>query len=149
MTSSRSAPLWVVTLWWGLVGALLGFGVAGLASIGVFLLPLALVLLVVALLVPALRRPSTPALLVGLSTAPLFIAWLNRGGPGLVCTTSGTSTSCVDQWSPWPFVATGVLLAGGGLALLVHGRRVEARAALAADELSRDAAGAGVTQPHP
>ena len=142
MTPRRSASPWVLTLWWGSVGALLGFGVAGLASIGVFLLPLALVLLVIALLVPALRTPSTPALLVGLSTAPLFIAWLNRGGPGLVCTTSGTSTSCVDQWSPWPFVATGVLLAGGGLALLVHGRRVEARAALAADELSRDPAGA-------
>jgi hypothetical protein len=129
-----------VTLWWGSIGALLGFGIAGLASIGVFLLPVALVLLVVAVLVPALRSPATPGLLIGLSAAPLFIAWLNRDGPGLVCTRSGTTTTCVDEWSPWPFVATGVLLAVGGLGLLVHGRRVDARAVPAAGELSTDAA---------
>jgi len=140
MRPHRSARAWVLTLWWGSVGALLGFGVAGLASIGVFLLPLALVLIVVAVLVPALRTPSLPALLVGLSTAPLFIAWLNRGGPGLVCSTTPTSSSCVDQWSPWPFVATGVLLAGGGVGLLVHGRRVEGRAARAVTALPGDAA---------
>ena len=37
------------------------------------------------------------------------------------------STSCVDAWSPWPFVATGLLLAGGGLALLATTRRRSGR----------------------
>ena len=67
--------------------------------------------------------PSLPGLLVGLSTAPLYIAWLNRDGPGLVCTTTADSMSCSDQWSPWPFVALGVLFAGAGVALLVVSRR--------------------------
>ena len=60
---------------------------------------------------------------MGLSTAPLFIAWLNRDGPGPVCTTTAESISCSDQWSPWPFVALGVLFAGAGVALLVVTRR--------------------------
>ncbi len=120
--SSRSASPWAFPFW-GVVGALVAFGVAGLATIGLFLLALASVLLAVAFAVPALRRPSLPGVLVGLSTAPLYIGWLNRGGPGTVCTTTADSTTCTDQWSPWPFVAVGVLLAGAGAILLVSARR--------------------------
>jgi hypothetical protein len=127
----------VLTLWWGAIGALVSFGVAGLASIGLALLAAAAVLVGVALAVPSMRRPCVPGLLVGLSTAPLYIAWLNRSGPGLVCTTTTESSSCIDEWSPWPFVATGVLLAAGGLALLVNDRRRTGRSTGAA----ADAAG--------
>ena len=123
MTSRRSAWPWFATLAWAGVGALAAFGIAGLASIGMFLLAGALLVAGVALATPALRPPSVPGLLVGLSAAPLYIAWLNRDGPGSVCTTTADSISCSDQWSPWPFVAVGVLLAGAGLALLVAGRR--------------------------
>ncbi len=114
---------WSSTLVWASVGALGAFGIAGLATIGLFLFAGAALVAGVALAVPALRPPSLPGLLVGLSTAPLYIAWLNRDGPGLVCTTTADSMSCSDQWSPWPFVAVGVLLAGAGLALLVAARR--------------------------
>ncbi len=134
---SSSVSPWAVLVW-GVVGALVAFGVAGLATIGIFLLALAAVLVAVALAVPALRRPSVPGLLLGLSTAPLFIAWLNRGGPGTVCTTTADSTACTDQWSPWPFVAVGVLLAGAGVALLVTARR---RRAAATSTPSPEAAG--------
>ena len=124
MTSRRSALPWLSTLAWASVGALGAFGIAGLASIGMFLLAGAALVAGVALATPALRPPSVPGFLVGLSTAPLYIAWLNRDGPGLVCTTTADSISCSDQWSPWPFLAVGVLLAGAGLALLVVRRRV-------------------------
>ena len=123
VAGSRSSAPWVVTAYWGVVGALAAFGIVGLATIGLFALALASVLVAVAFAVPALRRPSVPGVLVGLSTAPLYIAWLNRGGPGTVCTTASDSTSCADQWSPWPFVAVGVLLAGAGAALLVRAWR--------------------------
>jgi hypothetical protein len=123
VASDGSAAPWVLATYWGAVGGLVAFGVAGLATIGLFLLALAAVLVAVGFVVPALRRPSVPGFLVGLSAAPLYIAWLNRGGPGTVCTTDGTTTSCADAWSPWPFVATGVLLAGGGLGLLATRRR--------------------------
>ncbi len=118
----RPAAPWAPAVW-VVVGALVAFGVAGLATIGLFLLVSASLLVAVALAVPALRRPSVPGLLVGLSTAPLYIAWLNRGGPGTVCTTTADATACTDQWSPWPFLAVGVLLAGAGAALLVTAHR--------------------------
>jgi hypothetical protein len=105
------------------VGALVAFGVAGLATVGPFLLALAALPVVGAPAVAALRPPSVPGVLLGLSTAPLYIAWLNRGGPGTVCTTTADVTACTDQWSPWPFVAVGVLVAGAGVALLVTARR--------------------------
>ncbi len=120
--SGSSAP-WVVTAYWAVVGALVAFGIAGLATIGLFALALASVLVAVAFAVPALRRPSVTGVLVGLSAAPLYIGWLNRGGPGTVCTTTADSTTCTDQWSPWPFLAVGLLLAGAGVALLVTARR--------------------------
>lgn len=114
---------WLSTLAWAVVGALGAFGIAGLASIGVFLLAGAALVAAVALSIPALRPPCMPGFLVGLSTAPLYIAWLNRDGPGLVCTTTPDSMSCADQWSPWPFVALGLLFAGAGLVLLLVTRR--------------------------
>jgi len=120
---SRTAPAWAVLVYWGVVGALVAFGVAGLATIGLFLLALAAVLVVGTLAVAALRPPSVPGVLLGLSTAPLYIGWLNRGGPGTVCTSTADVTACTDQWSPWPFVAVGVLVAAAGLALLVTARR--------------------------
>jgi hypothetical protein len=120
------------------VGALAAFGIAGLATIGLFLLALASVLMAVAFAVPLLRRPSVPGFLLGLSTAPLYIGWLNRGGPGTVCTTTADSTSCADLWSPWPFVAVGVLLAGAGVAPLVMTRR---RAPVPPSTASAEAAG--------
>ncbi|HET7821601.1 MAG TPA: hypothetical protein VFL10_08755 [Ornithinibacter sp.] len=123
MTSRRPALPWLSTLAWAGVGALGAFGIAGLATIGLFLLAGAVLLAAVALSIPALRPPCAPGFLVGLSTAPLYIAWLNRDGPGLVCTTTPESMSCADQWSPWPFVALGVLFAGAGLVLLLVTRR--------------------------
>ena len=119
VTSQGSGGLpWSSTLAGASVGALGAFGIAGLATIGLFLLAGAALVAAVALAVPRCGRRRVPGFLVGLSTAPLYIAWLNRGGPGLVCTTTADSMSCSDQWSPWPFVALGVLFAGAGLALL-------------------------------
>ncbi len=120
---SRAVPRWAVTVYWGVVGALVAFGVAGLATIGPFLLALASVFVVGGLAAAGLRPPSVPGALLGLSTAPFYIAWLNRGGPGTVCTSTADVMACTDQWSPWPFVAVGVLVAGAAVALLVTARR--------------------------
>lgn len=139
MASRRPALPWLSTLSWGVVGTLGSFGVAALPTVGVFLLAGAAVVAAIALAVPALRPPCTPGFLVGLSTAPLFLAWLNRGGPGLVCTTADGVTSCDDAWSPWPFVAIGVLFAAAGLALLVIGRRGSGRPANAVAEAAGSA----------
>src|SRR3954471_16914391 len=94
-TGTRVAP-WTYG-YWAVVGALVGVGVAALLSVGIAFLALAMTLTVVGVLVPALRRPSALAVVGGLAVAPLWIAWLNRDGPGNVCTTPATSQSCTEQ----------------------------------------------------
>lgn len=104
--------------WWTLVGALAGFVVLALLTIGVFVAPLVVVLGAGGLVSSRLRRGMAPGLLLGLSTAPLWLAWLNRSGPGTVCETTPVSQSCGEQLSPWPLLALAVVLAGAGLALV-------------------------------
>jgi hypothetical protein len=95
-----------------------GIGVAALLTIGAALLLLALVLVLVATRVPALRSPAVGAALAGVGAAVLFLAWRNRGGPGTVCHTTATGIDCVDEWSPWPFAVVGVALVLGSVLLV-------------------------------
>lgn len=106
-----SAALWL------LVGALVGFGIAGILTVGSFLLATAVVLFVVGVAVPAIDRRTVPTMLIGVATAPCYIAWLNRRGPGEICMQSTGGMSCVEQWDPLPFVTAGIALALAGLAL--------------------------------
>ena len=67
--------------WWIVVGVLLGVGVAGLLSVGVFFLLAALVLTGIGVGVSALRNRSAMAVPAGVGLAVLYLAWLNREGP--------------------------------------------------------------------
>ncbi|HSR84164.1 MAG TPA: hypothetical protein VLM11_08290 [Streptosporangiaceae bacterium] len=106
---------------WAAVG--LGAVTAALTvlTIGWFVL-LATAGLAVVLVRRADRRLAGPGLLMGAGLMPLYIAYLNRGGPGTVCTTTRTGGSCAQEWSPWPWVAAGVCLVGAGIALGVFRR---------------------------
>lgn len=111
-------PLSLAYGWWVVVGAVLGFGVAGLLTIGIFVLPVGLVLAAVGARQPALRTRAVGGVLAGVGLVGLYLAWLNRGGPGTVCHTTATSSECADRWSPWPFVAVAVLLMVTSVAVL-------------------------------
>lgn len=76
----------------------------------------------------AVWRPSPPGdgtvmvvlggVLAGLSLPVLYVAWLNRGGPGTVCHTLEGGEGCTEEWSPWPFLGVATLcLAAAGLLL--------------------------------
>ena len=108
------APWWAYLLWGG-VGVLLGLGVAAILTVGVYLLGAAAVLVVVGLVLPASRNASMLALICGVGAVPLYIAWLNRGGPGTVCHAVAGGSTCIDEWSPWPFLVVGVVIVAGGL----------------------------------
>jgi hypothetical protein len=104
---------------WFAVGVSYGFGIAALLSVGVLFL-------LVATAGTALLawRPSTrsgwPAVICGPAIVLLYIAYLNRNGPGTVCTRTGSGgQSCADEYAPWPFVAAAVLLIVVGAALAV------------------------------
>ncbi len=124
--SAREPAAWAY-VWWLVVGALLGLGVAGILTIGIFVLPLAGIMIISGVLIPRLSNESQLAAIAGLALPALYLAWLNRGGPGLVCTDSGDT--CTDQYSPWPFVAVAVvLLVVAAVLTQVVRRRVGSRA---------------------
>ncbi len=129
---------------WAAAGAGLGLGIAGILSIGVFVLP-ATGAAMAALIrwdglagtragpagdlgpaedggqagrcAPGGRRARGAGLLCGLGSIPGFIAYLNRGGPGTVCHQIPGGVDCAQLWSPWPFLAASLLLVAGGAAL--------------------------------
>jgi hypothetical protein len=117
---ARSGP-WFLA--WPAIGAVAGLGVLTIPTIGPYLL---LVSAAAALAVTARGRSTAglPGLLSGVGLPLLYVAYLNRRGPGTVCTTTATGQSCVDEWSPWPWLATGaVLLLAGAVWCAVTDRR--------------------------
>ncbi|MGW2827031.1 hypothetical protein ACWC24_39560 [Streptomyces sp. NPDC001443] len=107
---------------WFVVGALGSLGVLTVLTIGPFLLPVA----VAAAALLAVRRGSSaglPGLVSGLGVPLLYVSFLNREGPGNVCTTTASGQSCVDEFDPWPWLAAGAVLLLAGIVLAVVLRR--------------------------
>lgn len=66
----------------------------------------------------------------GAATVVLYVAFLNRDGPGEVCTYTAGGSSCSDRWTPWPFLVIGlVCFAGGFVAYSLQGRGEAAKRA--------------------
>lgn len=108
-------PLWPL-VYWGFVGTLIGLGVVGILSIGIFVLAVALILTLVGVIVPRTRSVAVVALVPGLGVLPTWVGLANLGGPGERCTGTASSLSCGELLNPWPFLVPGVLLlALGGL----------------------------------
>jgi hypothetical protein len=108
------------------VGVLLTIAVLGMLTIGVFVLPIALV----AVWLIARRDGANGAawgIVSGMGALLLVVAWLNRSGPGDVCTETATGGSCTEQASPWPWLIAGVALFTVGLSVFMYYRRRESR----------------------
>lgn len=125
MTGATKASIqeaWLSFVAWILVGAGYGFAAIGAASIGLFILPLPLI--ATAMLI---RRPTTmrsvPGLLAGVGIVALFVAYTNRDGPGDVCASTSTGSSCGQQWNPWPWLIAGAVLIALGIAWFLACRR--------------------------
>jgi hypothetical protein len=101
---------WAGFLAWLVVGAAYAMSLLAILTIGLFIAPVALVMTV---LLWRKRRADREllGLVSGLALPLLYVAYLNRDGPGTVCTTGRDgSQSCNDEWSSWPWLAVGVLL---------------------------------------
>jgi hypothetical protein len=86
------------------IGAAFAFGLLGILSIGIFVLPCALL----ATFYLARRNPSVrymTGILSGVGVPLLVVAFMNRGGPAFVC----AGSTCDQQLSPWPWLLAGVL----------------------------------------
>lgn len=109
---------------WVLAGAGACVAIVTPLSIGPFVAPIVLVGIAALLIWRGSRNASAAGLLAGLGTVPIYIAYLNRGGPGLICSeTPGGGQECITEWSPWPFLVVGLLLLAAGAALFGWLRR--------------------------
>jgi hypothetical protein len=108
-------------LGWCLVGAALALAILTLLTIGPFVLLLTL-MLIGFLLWRVDFGWAMAGMVSGAGLPVLYVAWLNRDGPGEVCTRTATQVTCSDRWSPWPFVVVGVLLLAGGVVAFARNR---------------------------
>jgi hypothetical protein len=107
----RTGLMWFIA--WMLVGAGYALGVLSALSIGAYVLLITVVATIV-LATRAGNRVGLPGLVSGLSLPLFYVAYLNRSGPGTICTTTATSQTCSDEWSPWPWLVVGILLLVSG-----------------------------------
>jgi hypothetical protein len=102
---------------WALVGctAALGF-----VSLGVLVLaPVAVTAWLMASR-PTIRR-SAFGLLSGAGVLLLYVAWLQRAGPGTTCWVAARASGCDQHLNPLPWLAVGIALFVGGI--VAHARR--------------------------
>ncbi|HEX3929658.1 MAG TPA: hypothetical protein VHW64_03065 [Nocardioides sp.] len=107
---------------WLVVGAVEGAAVLSILTIGPFLLLLALILSGL-LLWRVDFGWGMAGMISGAALPVAYVAWLNRGGPGPVCSSyADGGQTCTDAWSPWPFVGVAVALLVAGLVVFARNR---------------------------
>lgn len=126
IAAPRTGPSWVAFAAWAVIGAGFSLGLLSILTIGLGVLALA------GLATVALTRwhrgiEGAIGAVSGLAFPVFYVAYLNRGGPGTVCTSTPSSQSCTDEYDPWPFVAVGTVLLAAGLVAFVALRRRAAR----------------------
>ena len=103
---------WLAFVAWMAVG----FGIVfGFFLFSALVLAAAVLVGVLAALQPGLRRGAL-GLLAGAGAIFLWVAWLNRRGPGTIVTHTATSVSSTDAWDPRPWLASGIVLVVGSVA---------------------------------
>ena len=103
---------------WALVGAATAFG--AISSLGPLLA--APILLVAYLMASRLGiRRSAFGLLSGAGALLLYVAWVQRAGPGTTCWHTETASGCDQNLNRLPWLLAGIVLFIGGIA--AHARR--------------------------
>jgi len=88
-----------------------------------FLLPVAGALGVLVGVLPSSRR-HIEGVIVGAGLPFLYVAYLNRQGPGAVCYSDGHGGGgCNDNLNPLPWLVIGLVLIVGGVVFYVRNQR--------------------------
>ena len=117
---STVRPSWLSFLAWPIIGAALSLSVLEAMTIGIFVLPFAIAGLL------ALRKwggnqKSSVGLISGAGLPLLYVAYLNRQGPGMVCGTYKSGGGyCMEEYSPLPFLLFGTALVVIGVLLYIR-----------------------------
>ena len=103
---------------WALVG---GAGALGLISLGPVALAPALIA-GVAISQSRVASRSAFGLLVGGGLVSLFVAYVQRDGPGTTCWHTASASGCDQHLNPIPWLVVGIVLVVGGV--IVQARRL-------------------------
>jgi hypothetical protein len=99
---------------------------------------LILVGVAIAVVVLATRRafvPSMFGLVSGVGVLALYVAFVQRQGPGTVCWQTATASGCDEYLNPWPWLVAGVVLVCVGIA--AHAGRMRAARSKPAEDAGR------------
>ena len=96
---------------WVLVGCAAAFGllVAGMLALA----PVALVVWLMASR-RTIRR-SAFGLVTGAGIPLIYVAWVQRAGPGTTCWHTATASGCDQHLNPLPWLVVGIVLIAGGI----------------------------------
>jgi hypothetical protein len=97
---------------WVVVGCALALGVISFALGPLVVIPAA-VMAVLMVRRPAARRSAYGAL-IGVGLLLLFVAYVNREGPGTTCWEHGTTAGCGEHLNPLPWLLLGLAFVVGG-----------------------------------
>jgi hypothetical protein len=101
-------PTWWQFAAWALCGASSALILAGAFTVGPLGIVPAAAFAVLAVRIGGANVSAVGAL-VGIGAWCFVLAWLNRHGPGDVCSTRSDGTFCQGEWDPWPFWSAGAL----------------------------------------
>lgn len=114
----RTSATWGEFFIWALLGGVAAFG---LLAFGLIALVLILLGGWVATTRPGFRH-SGFGILAGVGAAMLYVAYVQRHGPGLVCWHTATESGCDQYANPWPWLLVGALVVL--VSFLAHARRM-------------------------
>jgi hypothetical protein len=101
---------------WCLAWAAVGVGVAlGISALGLFAVPLAL-LVAILLIVRHHADRSAFGIFVGMGLLALYVAYVQRKGPGTVYWHTATASGADQYLDPRPWLVAGILLVAVGVA---------------------------------
>jgi hypothetical protein len=113
----RQHPVPCTWFWaWALVGVA---GALGLISLG----PIALVPAFIAGVVMSRSHTGSRSafgLLVGAGILSLFVAYVQRDGPGAACWHTASGSGCDQHLNPIPWLVAGIVLVVGGVIAQFH-----------------------------
>ena len=115
-----TGPTWAGFIVLALIGA--GFILGFLTLSVLFVVPI--VVAVVVMVVRPNVLKSSFGLMAGAGLVLIYVAYVQRRGPGTVCWQTATASGCEDYLNPWPWLVVGsALVVGGILAHLSRMRR--------------------------
>lgn len=117
---------WALFLAWSFVGLAFAMVFLGAFSIGIFFVPIVIISSILLARRPDSRR-GLPGLIAGLGLPLLYVAFLNRDGPGTVCSATsnalGVGQNCAQQGNPWLWLIGALVLIAAGIATFLIASR--------------------------